>query len=215
MPLPTATATPTPTRQSDARVRVFHAPPIAPVNSDERRLELAELTASKRQAGFSEGYALGMQLAADEVAEMIADHGQSRDRFVRAMLALQNASEQLGSRDAIALGEIECDVVAMAIALAEEVIGHELRSTAAPVLDAIARGARLLPDRSVPIVRVHPEDLETTTAAISAGIEGWNGSVEIVADATIERGGCVLEVGACQIDAQISTAVARMRVSLQ
>ncbi len=211
MPLPNATST----HQADQRVRAFHAPPLAPVNAEERRLEMAELIGKKRNAGFSEGYALGMQLAADEVAEVMADHERSRDRFERATLALQNASEQLGRRDAIALGEIECDVVAMALALAEEVIGHELRSTAAPVLDAIARGVRLLPDRSVPIVRVHPEDLETTRSSISAGIEGWNGSVEVVADATIEPGGCVLEVGACRIDAQISTAVARMRAALQ
>ena len=39
--------------------------------------------------------------------------------------------------------------------------------------------------------------------------------VEIVADHGIERGGCVLEVGACSVDAQITPALARVREVLK
>ena len=75
------------------------------------------------------------------------------------------------------------------------------------------RSAVLLPDRGPVLVRVHPLDLETARTAAP----GWFGevrSVEIVADATIDRGACALAVGPLRIDAQISSALERMRALL-
>ena len=39
-------------------------------------------------------------------------------------------------------------------------------------------------------------------------------TAEIVADPTVEPGGCIVDVDACSIDAQIGSAIERMRAAL-
>ncbi len=38
---------------------------------------------------------------------------------------------------------------------------------------------------------------------------------EVLADPTVERGGCILDVGPARVDAQLSAAVARVRAELE
>ena len=81
----------------------------------------------------------------------------------------------------------------------------------APVLEALGRAVRLRPDRGDSIVRVHPDDLAVATAAVTTEPTGWPGDVQVVGDRSVEPGGCIVDVGECRIDAQIGTAIERLR----
>lgn len=196
----------------------FEAPALPPLAAfRDRREEATEQVQLRREAGYSDGYAEGYQTglaqASRDVEAAAIEHRRAAVRLEQLAGVLQQAAADLASRDALALASIEADVLALARALAEEIVGHELRATDAPVLDALARAARLAPDRGAPVVRVHPGDAAVAEAAVAGDPGRWNGSVQIVADAGVEPGGCVVDVGACRIDAQIGPAIERLRAA--
>lgn len=191
----------------------FEAPPLRPVpRIDPRDAVQAERDQARRE-GFEAGYTAGMDLAQADVDAAIRDHERATDRLVRAARAVEDAHRQLLAADRIELEEIEADVIELALTLATELVGRELRATDQPVRDALARAMQFVPERRTPVAVVHPDD-----AAVAAEILGadphWRGTVEIVADARIEPGGCVLEIGECHVDGQIGPAIERMRDAL-
>lgn len=196
----------------------FEAPPLPPLAAFRDRAEEAEERARlRREAGYADGYAEGYaaglaQAARDSEAEAI-EHRRAAARLGQAAAALQDAATQLAQRDAVTLAAIEADVLALALALAEEIVGRELRATDAPVLDALGRAARLVPDRGDVVVRVHPDDATVVTAAVAAHPAGWPGEVQVLGDPAIEPGGCVLDVGECRIDVQVGAAIERLRAA--
>jgi flagellar assembly protein FliH len=69
----------------------------------------------------------------------------------------------------------------------------------------------LVPARGEVIARLHPDDL-TTVVEHGVGLPGRE--VALVADPAVERGGAVVEVGPCRIDAQVGPALGRVRSAL-
>ncbi|MGD9705408.1 MAG: FliH/SctL family protein [Acidimicrobiia bacterium] len=190
----------------------FEAPALAPMarRQSSDAIERDELRAEARRLGRSEGLAA----ARAEVEAAIAAQDAARLRLEHAAAALEAATADLDRRDAVQLRTLEREVVRFAAALAEEIVGAELRAVDEPVLGAIERSIGLVPDRGDLVVRVHPDDTAAATDAIAATCSSAMRSVITVADPTIERGGCILEVGTCRVDAQIGPALSRLSVVL-
>lgn len=170
----------------------------------------AEAETRRRQAGYEDGYRDGIAAAEAEVCAAIDDHRRSADRLTGLSTALERAVGDMEARDRLALAEIEPDVVALAVQLAIELVGRELAVTDEPVRDAIERVVGLVPARGTPVLFVHPDDAATAREAVDLDIARWNGAVTVTADPRVERGGCVVEVGACRIDGQLGPALERM-----
>lgn len=185
--------------------------------SEERRVraeECREQAAQEQREGFEAGRRAGLAAAATETAEIIATHEAAIAELRRAASSLDAAATELQRRDAVTIAELERAAIELAVDLATELVGRELALTEQPVVDALRRSAALLPARGEPVVRVHPDDAVTAAEAISAEAGRWTSAVSVVADSSVEPGGCVVDVGPCQIDGQISTALERMRAAL-
>lgn len=196
-----------------ARTASFVAPSLDAVARTDQREAVNARYEEARRAGFERGYTDGMARAEAEIDAIIADHRSAHQRCTQAARALEAAGRDLADRDAIALSSIEEDVVRLALALASEIVGRELRSTPEPVRDAIRRALALAPDRGTAFCHVHPDDAEVALAVV-AGDPMRREHVEIVPDPRVELGGCVVEVGECRIDAQVGTALERMHQAL-
>ena len=191
----------------------YEAPVLQAVaRVDSRSAHHARFDEAVRE-GFQVGYDKGLARAEAEITAVIHHHNEMRDRFVQATAALQAATVDLARRDAVALEMIEADVLALALALAADLIGRELAATPQPVRDTLARSLRLVPDRGTPVARVHPDDAEVAREVLRDDAR-WTGTVDVIADVRVERGGCVLEVGDCRIDAQVAPAIERLRQTL-
>jgi len=160
-------------------------------------LARARAVEAGRDEGFAVGYAEGRVAA-------LADAG---DIVVRAAAALDAATADLAQRDAVEMVELGRGVVDLALQIAAAVIGRELDTAIDPGADAIVRALELAPDRGTMVARLHPEDAATLvdTEALAPGRD-----LAVVADPSVERGGCVLEVGPARIDAQLSVALGRV-----
>lgn len=203
-----------PTRITSFEVPSFPATSAHRDRSEESRERQARMRDTGYQAGYAEGRAAGHAVAEHEVQQAIVHARHTAVRFDAAAAALEQAVHDLRARDEVSVAELEHEGMALGHGIARALIGRELRACERPVLDAMRRAARLVPDRGVPVVRVNPADEETVRTAALSDPGRWTAAVVVVADQSVEPGGCVVDVGPCRVDAQISTALDRMSATL-
>lgn len=211
----------------DAELRTS---PFAPTDGVDPRLtdpHLQEVVATaRRQAveqgaaeGHRAGYAAGMALAAAEAAvaaehaaqDAAADQARRTSQLRNATALLATAAEEFRQRDATALAEIEGVVADLALGIARAVLDRELLVTENPGRDAITRALSLAPRDCPATLRLHPRD-----AADVGDLEalGAGRHLVVVADPTIEPGGCVVDAAGRQVDTQIGPALKRVAAVL-
>lgn len=191
---------------------ITFVPPALPPTTLARQQREQEVRSGVAKI-YDEARRDGLELARSEVAATIAEYESRCQRLDAILSSLDAARTDLAARDAVTLRDVEAQARTLAVGLAEAIVGHEVAVAADPVGDSVRRSAALLPDRGAVLVRVHPLDLETARTAAPDWFGGVR-SVEVIADAAIDRGACALTVGPLRIDAQISTALARMRALL-
>ena len=151
------------------------------------------------EAGYAEGLSAGRAAAAAEGAAALA-------RLATLGGALAEAAEELRRRQGLELAGLEDRLAQTAFDLAAAVVGRELAVSAAPGADALARALALVPAGSVAVARLHPGDVDSLGDVPAA--------VSVIADPAVEPGGCILEVGDSRIDAQLGSALDRVRAAL-
>ena len=184
--------------------------PVAPVDP--------VVAAAEERRGYDDGYRAGMAegLAAGRAA-MAAESVAVTARLEELCRSLAAADEDLRRRQALELTGLEDALARTAVDLASAIIGRELEVAASPGADALARALALVPAGSVAVARLHPADaaiLAEADADPATGGSGTPASVTIIADPAVEPGGCILEVGDSRIDAQLGSALDRVRAAL-
>jgi flagellar biosynthesis/type III secretory pathway protein FliH len=107
--------------------------------------------------------------------------------------------------------------IALAVKMAEQIVGRAV--TLAPELMADIAGAALAacrPRGDWVRVRVHPDDAAAVTArreALAAGAPR-GAALDIVADESIGRAGCVIETAVGRVDARLETQLAALERAL-
>jgi flagellar assembly protein FliH len=163
---------------------------------DPAELERARLEAAAR--GYADGLAAGRDEAVAEVR-----------RAAGGLLArLETAVQTFEARREHNFDRLRDDVAAFAFATVEAMLGRELSLAQSPVQDAIRHALRVAPDRADATVLVHPDDLALVGEL--ADVAGPR-RVQVVADASIEPGGCVVRADEAEIDAQLGAALDRLR----
>jgi len=145
-----------------------------------------------KQAGFEEGFRRGFAKGKEE--------GLSR---VSTMFHL--ASSMARAREILA-AELACELAKIALMAAEKVIEREIDEKPEVVAELVKRLAKELSRQDSLRVLVNPGDLK---AIRSAGIE-FPAACELVADPSIEAGGCVVELEGESIDARLKTRVKQL-----
>lgn len=191
--------------------RPFDAPMLAESNT-HRVVARLDATAERRRhdLGFQQGYTEGHSRASAEVANAIADHRRNAERLGTLCNALERATQQ--TLDPAANVALEEALVDMAVQIAEVIVHREVTDHGA-VVESIRHSLSLRSADSA-VVRLHPDDMACATEARDAQLIGAAKSVELVADPTVGRGGCITETGSSQIDAQVGPALARVRAAL-
>ncbi len=169
-------------------------------------------------AGREAGYEEGRRAAAAEQARWVeraeARARAERDERARAFTA---ALEGLGrTADAAVAGltvrEVLETAAGLAVDVAEALVGHHLEVEGCAARDAVARALTGVPRGSAVVVRVHPDDATLLAEAPQQlAALAPTATLELVADPTVERGGCLADVGDRTVDAQLGAALARVR----
>ncbi|HVM19824.1 MAG TPA: FliH/SctL family protein [Egibacteraceae bacterium] len=184
------------------------ARPAAALTPAELEQAASQAREAAARAGYEDGFAAGQRDAAAAAEQIAAGAAQAVNH---AIGALEHAAAQLLHSEAPGLADVEGVIVRTAVAIAEAVVGRELRALDDPAREAIARALQLAPDRIDAVARINPADAATLHDITDLAADR---AVTVVADDTVERGGCVLDVGPCRVDAQIGPAIRRVREAL-
>jgi flagellar assembly protein FliH len=150
----------------------------------------ARLAAIEREA-FEKGFAAGERAGTEAGAQ----------RAEGILRRLGETLDELGGLRRVVLERSERDLVRLALAIARRVIGREIQMDPEYVA-ALTHVAldRLAGQEAPATVRVNPDDYQKLEGRLAARA---GGGVRLVADATVRRGGCLIESEFGSIDASV------------
>ena len=145
-----------------------------------------------RELGYQEGYAEGRE-------QGYAEGKQQAEQLIVHLKQVMNTLETpLQEVDA----QVEQELVALAIAVARQLIRRELRTDPGQIIAVVREAMAILPSgaRKVSLF-LHPDDAELIRAALSVEEEGqaW----KLVEDPLLTRGGCRVTSETSTIDATV------------
>jgi flagellar assembly protein FliH len=179
--------------------------------SDDPRLEGSSVE-ERVATAYEEGLAKGRESA---LSDLLLATELERTAVLEAMAAQLTAACSSVARDRRSIvDEVVCDAVDLAFELVCVLVGEAAPRRDDAVRHALARALALAPDGADLRVRVHP-DLDLSTLGLDSLLPATAGSVSVVADASVEETGCIVEAGACRIDAQVGPALERVRAVLE
>ena len=184
------TTSPHPADRPENKVHAAPPPPPAPPTE----AEWMEAVHHARDAGYQDGYRDG-QVALEAFKETFAR--QMASQFGALLANLDGQWNGLENEMALA-------VTRTAVQLARQVVRHEL-DTHPEIVARVAQeavGAIVLSARHLR-VRIHPADHQHVMAGAGEALKARD--ARLVADPSIEPGGCIVDSDLGQVDARIGT----------
>ena len=169
------------------------------ISEQARREGLEQGRAEGIEAGRAEGFEQGLQQGlAEGRARIEAQQAQFKELLETLQRPLQRQS-----------AELETLLVQLVTELSRAVVGAELASRPERLRQSVVDALACLPPHSGPVVlRLHPDDC--ALLAEQAQREGW----ELVEDAGLTPGGCMLDAGSAHVDASVETRFAQVAEQL-
>ncbi len=190
---------------------------FAPLPTVRREVDVTGSASSSSAAGYAAGWAQGVAAAAVSERSVLAAHAEAAaaDRAAtaealhRALGALDAAAAQMRAHAVPTIDATADALVAAAADLAEVLIGDELTDTETSGRRALARALAATPAHEEVRVHLHPADVELLSQA------GAGRDVVLVADPALAPGDALARFAGGQVDARISTGLARLRATLR
>ncbi|MDB4917289.1 MAG: hypothetical protein JWM95_4933 [Gemmatimonadetes bacterium] len=170
----------------------------------------AAIAKAERERLVAEAYESGY--IAGQLASANAAQAQMRD----VLDALRSAATQLVAAESNTLGTLEDNLAALAVSVARQVIGREVRTSPEIIVDLVRLALTEFPVDQPLRLRINPLDLSTLSAATGNTPIRISPDREItwIADARIIPGGCMVEGRQRIIDGRVDTALERAYRSL-
>jgi flagellar assembly protein FliH len=180
--------------------------------------EVATLRKSAQELGFEQGNREGLQnatAAIEERARKIAEKTAS-EGLATALPALKSVAESLAIERDRWIADWETTAVRLAAAIAERLLGEQLRLSPELAREMIREALQLAVGAPRIRVHLHGDDaamLGSQAAEVVRALASC-GEAEVVADNSLTRGGCLIETQHGQIDARIETILDRIASQL-
>jgi flagellar assembly protein FliH len=151
--------------------------------------ELEQRPKQAYQKGFAEGQTTGAQ--------------QSAAKIEPALARLAESLRELASLRRKYLLEAEADAVKLAVAVARKILHRELSVDPESLLGVVKAAFERVDARDIHRIRLNPEDQPIVQAHLAAA--GVPPQIELIADASLERGGVVIETSRGCLDASVAS----------
>ena len=175
---------------------------------NEARARASQVLNEAKEQGFRLGKEEGAQEAKDEA--MSAAKGD----VASVVSALQKATSELSSVREKALKDNDTEMLGLVLGVTRLVLSREIKTDKALILQQIRRAAEILGEADEVTVKLHPLDLKVAQRNMDDLLpEGKSMKLSIVADKSVEMGGCLLECDRGKVDARISTQLERIEAA--
>jgi flagellar assembly protein FliH len=156
-------------------------------------------------------HALEQERAEAEAARQ-REHEAQMKHLHSLATSLRAAADELAARRKALIEEVQPQAVRLAIAIAGRLVMRELETDAPVALAAAREALQGISSADVVRIRLNPNDRERLADALRGELGG--DGVEITADGSVGRGGCVVDTRFGTIDATIDTRWAKMVAAL-
>jgi flagellar assembly protein FliH len=187
-----------PTLEAPAGLAPFGAAELPPPEVD-----LAAEAAAARAEGHEAGFQAGLVEAQQHMAAGIA--------------ALQAAVEGVDAERGRLSDAVEAAAVELGLRIAEQALHATVEAKPDVVVDVVRGALRRLVERDRVAVLVHPDDLDLVRTA-SEGLVAELGGIEhceVQAERRVARGGAIVRTVEGEVDATLTTKLARAREVLE
>jgi flagellar assembly protein FliH len=174
-------------------------PELSIAIADDDVVEVIDVEAV-HAAGYEAGMADGRRQAEAATAEL-------RARLAELGRGLAAAASELQAARTEAADSLTTEVVDAVMRLTEALLGREL-GTDPLAAASLERARALVPVGHAVVARVHPDDVALLTAT------GPLAGVELVSDAAVAPGGCIVTAGDAMVDGSLPAALERARLML-
>lgn len=164
----------------------------------QQRQEMEQRVREARQAGNQEGQAAAREEAAREIQALT-------ERVARAVTELAQLRPQLRR-------QAEADVVKLALAIARRILHRELAVDPESMRGLIQAALENLQSQELCRVSVHPLQEPALRSLLERA--GQARAIEVIADASLERGAAVFETTRGNLDASIETQLVEIERGL-
>jgi type III secretion protein L len=174
-----------------------HVVPAVVMDARARAAEIVAAAVAERERARAEGFALGRDEGRAEAAAALV-----------GLLAAARAEAET------ALARVEPAVSAIAARMAEKIVGRAIALDPTIMAAIAAEAVAACRTRGgVAQLRVHPDDLAPVVAsrAALADARGGEDALEIVADESVGRYGCVVDTAVGRVDARLATQLEALR----
>jgi flagellar assembly protein FliH len=183
-------------RPASEKVARPHAPIAHPLNEEEVSIE----------AAIAEQVAAGVAAAEERL------HTEVGSRLGAAVEQLRTISERLAS-------EARADALEVGFLIARRILETELTTSPEPLVSLVRSTIRRLGEARKLVVKLSPADAEAVNAVLTARGPATLSSVatvqiEVVAEASLGRGDCLVEGDVGSVDGRIATRVEELRRAL-
>ncbi len=184
--------------------------PAAPPPEPDRDMVAREQVEGELKAAYDRGFNDGKDVAGG----MLEREMQQREEWLRRF---DEIAAQLHTEFRRELNGIDQSTVALAVKIAEHVLGHEISKSAYDILEQARRALQAAHGADEVTIRVHPDDFEALETAKSTLLDEHSAlrAITVLADRNVRPAGCVLETPIGKIDAQIHTQLEQLGEDLQ
>ncbi|HEY2042591.1 MAG TPA: FliH/SctL family protein [Jatrophihabitans sp.] len=189
------------------------------------------LSQSRSQAaavGYAHGWSQGLREARESLLTQQVEAHEANTRFAAlredslrsALSAIASAADQVEAAAAPQSVEIEDQILAAAVEIAQALVGRELLQTDEAARAAVARVLSLAPEREEVRIRINADlYAELGTGELPALLEGINAThgrqVILEPDVSLAVGDAIGHCGASTIDARLAAGIQRVRDHLE
>jgi len=182
-------------------------PPVAPVSDESLQLR-AQISALTAQMEKQSREAFDAGLRAGEAAARKSLESEVRETIERLAATIA----EMASLRAETIHRAEVDTVRLAVEIARRVLHRELTVDTSALGALIKAALEKLQAQEVYRVRVHPDQAKIVRSCLDE--MGRSQSIEVIHDASQQKGGAVFEIGRGALDASVETQLREIECGL-
>jgi len=178
----------------------------------ERLLEQAGAEAKRlKELAWEEGLNEGRRQGREEIEAAMRAQAESFERSALTLLeSLQREKERL-------LRKTEPELIELACSIAGRIVRREVEQDDEAVLRIVQKAIDLATEKTQLLIRLHPTDIEWVRQHCEQ-LRATHDHLEQILfepDTRIERGGCIIETKAGNVDARLERQLGELRRNLQ
>ena len=177
----------------------------------DSQLECTRIQAQAKDEGTRQGESQVERLAMQMASQIAEKRVQEVANNVKSLCEdLETATQQW-------LRQWQHETIAFAIGIAEKLLARQIESDPSILISWIEDSVRLIQGQRQILLRIHPEDAQRLSSALSELVDDMKPSVEIqvVEDIAVGKFGVILQTPDTTIDRSLQTQLKRLVEELQ